>query len=387
MKKYALFLVVMIFGGMFSTASGAENETLGTEKTFTITGYYSPLPHQNFYITGSYESEIRLNGHGIAGADGTGVYPGMIAAPSSYDFGTIICLPDLGCGKVHDRGGAIVEQGERKLAQHDRLDIWMGYGEEGLLRALSFGVKHLKGTLYPKGAPVEIFMNFEVPPQLSDIVDLPQRRIFDTNLSQGDQGEKVKALQETLQRLDFYAGEIDGIFDEEMVQKVFEFQRKNFIVEKKEDLGAGLFGPQTRSKITSVLYKKQVEEKIREAWEEFHFENSLNKGARSGDVFKLQQILVKSEFMTVNPTGYFGPITQKALMDFQIAHGIIPSKSDPGAGIVGPQTQEKLNEILEENKNKIEISIDRQIAFQKEKEAFLRFAQKPSTISTTFSLK
>ena len=86
---------------------GLTQASGGTKRMFTLTGYYSPLPNQDFYITGDYESEKRLNGQGIQGADGTPVFPGMIAAPKTYRFGTKICLPNFGCGAIHDRGGAI----------------------------------------------------------------------------------------------------------------------------------------------------------------------------------------------------------------------------------------------------------------------------------------
>src|SRR3989338_11176543 len=115
------------------------------EREFVITAYYSPLPDQCCYVRGTYAADTLLNGKGIAGADGTAVYPGMIAAPKSYVFGTRVELPGIGVGTVHDRGGAInvLESGSH------RLDLWMGYGEEGLARALAFGVQRLKGTVYP----------------------------------------------------------------------------------------------------------------------------------------------------------------------------------------------------------------------------------------------
>lgn len=370
-----LALIVSALMGI-DNAHAAE----ATPRTFTLTGYYSPLPNQNFYITGDYASEIRLNGQGIAGADGTPVYPGMIAAPSSYAFGTVICIPDLGCGKVHDRGGAIVKKGERDLAKHDRLDIWMGYGEEGLLRALAFGVKHLDCELYDKSANIAIRMNFEVPPQLGDIVDLPERPIFDTNLSLGSSSDKVKRLQEALNQLGLYEGLINGKFNRTVEKAVFDFQKKYFIVESWDDLGAGNFGPQTRAKMTSLLYDDRVQKQIQEAWDSFHFENTLSTGARNHEVFKLQHILVKNEFMTVNPTGYFGPLTQKALIDFQIAHQIIPHKNASGAGNVGPETQEILNKLLNEEKKHINIEIDRQTAYKNDISKFLRFAGKEDTI-------
>ena len=83
---------------------------------FVISGYYSPLPGQDRYATGSYESDIYLNGNGTHGADGTPVYPGMVACPRTrtldngktvgYDFGTKFYIPGIGLTTCHDVGGA-----------------------------------------------------------------------------------------------------------------------------------------------------------------------------------------------------------------------------------------------------------------------------------------
>jgi len=107
-------------------------------QTFIISAYYSPLAGQDKYVTGSYKGDIRLNGGGVHGADGTPVYPGMIAAPKGYLFGTKMTIPGLGTVAVHDRGGAIVHSGVRKNA-YDRLDVWMGYGDAGRSRAMKWG--------------------------------------------------------------------------------------------------------------------------------------------------------------------------------------------------------------------------------------------------------
>lgn len=71
--------------------------------TFLATAYYSPLPDQTSYYRGSYEADVSLNGSGVAASDGTPVYAGMIAAPSTYSFGTKIYLDGLGIVSVHDR--------------------------------------------------------------------------------------------------------------------------------------------------------------------------------------------------------------------------------------------------------------------------------------------
>ncbi|MBN1572293.1 MAG: 3D domain-containing protein [Deltaproteobacteria bacterium] len=97
-----------------------------------VTGYYSPLPDQERYATGSYNGDIRLNGRGVAGADSTPVYLGMAAGPPSMGYGTKLIIRDLAkydmpdIYTVHDRGSAI---------KGNRVDIWMGAGEEAMEKA------------------------------------------------------------------------------------------------------------------------------------------------------------------------------------------------------------------------------------------------------------
>lgn len=335
MKKFLFALILILPSFVMAQA-----------RTFTITGYYSPLPDQDYFLTGSYESEIRLNGNGTHGADGTPVYPGMIAAPKSYDFGTKVCIPGFGCGTVHDRGGAIVRQGERDLARHDRLDLWMGYGMDGMTRALAWGVQHVDCEMSPVGTVLVDSVNFSVPLPLTQILKLMPSIAFHNDLFLGQEGDEVEKLQIALRRLNLYKGEINSVYDKEMERAVLDFQIKFFVLHSEADVGAGRFGPQTRAKLTSELAKVDTQKKISELWESFEFEAGLSRGHRSSEVVKLQQVLLQQELLEVAPTGFFGPLTEAALVEFQLQEGIISSQFDVGAGRVGEVTQEKLNDVL-----------------------------------------
>jgi 3D (Asp-Asp-Asp) domain-containing protein len=102
------------------------------ERLIRVTGYYSPLPDQERYATGSYRGDIKLNGRGVRGADETPVYLGMAAGPPHLDYGTKLIIRDLeghdmpNIYTVHDRGSAIVG---------NRIDIWMGEGVEAMDKA------------------------------------------------------------------------------------------------------------------------------------------------------------------------------------------------------------------------------------------------------------
>jgi 3D (Asp-Asp-Asp) domain-containing protein len=146
MKKYYL-LLSFVCSLVHPFSALALREQVPYEQDFIITAYYSPEPDQCCYVKGSYAADVVLNGEGTHGADGTAVIPGMAAAPKSYAFGTTIILPGIGTVRVHDRGGAIHELPD---GAH-RLDLWVGKGEEGLARALAFGVQRVRGTIYPLG--------------------------------------------------------------------------------------------------------------------------------------------------------------------------------------------------------------------------------------------
>lgn len=71
-----------------------------------------------------------------------------------------------------------------------------------------------------------------------------------------------------------------------------------------------------------------------------HEKVSSSKTSSKYDVFKIQSALRKAGFFKREPTGYFGPITKRAVVKFQKANQLTPD------GIVGPQTWKKLSNYL-----------------------------------------
>lgn len=68
---------------------------------------------------------------------------------------------------------------------------------------------------------------------------------------------------------------------------------------------------------------------------------NMNYGARdyftNGEVSRLQTYLNSSGYLSVGATGYFGPMTLRAVQSFQAANGLY------SAGYVGPLTRAKIN--------------------------------------------
>lgn len=80
------------------------------------------------------------------------------------------------------------------------------------------------------------------------------------------------------------------------------------------------------------------------------FTTSLDLGTTSAEVIALQNALkADGDFpLTVQSTGYFGPITQTAVQKFQAKYGIVSSgtPTTTGYGRVGPKTMAKLNQLF-----------------------------------------
>ena|SRR3989344_6610569 len=65
-------------------------------------------------------------------------------------------------------------------------------------------------------------------------------------------------------------------------------------------------------------------------------EKTLQLGSKGGEVSKLQQ------FLKVQTSGYFGPVTRSALVKWQTQKGIVKSPKTLGAGTTGPKTRAAL---------------------------------------------
>lgn len=262
------------------------------KRKLLVTAYYSPLPNQDFYIRGSYEADIRLNGRGTNGADGTQVYTGMLAAPRTYPFGTRIKILGLGVGEVHDRGGAIFAGRD-----YDRVDVWMGYGEAGLARALNWGARVVEGEVYFTPHQIEPGLSFswvssQLPqafvqrlrnnsvktstPVSQTVVDTSEvqeepltekenkeierleqnRTMLAAGLGEDSSGEDVENLQRMLWELGYYHGEITGNYDQATIDAVFQFQIKHGVIESEWDKGAGYFGKRTLEALLSAVERK-----------------------------------------------------------------------------------------------------------------------------------
>jgi peptidoglycan hydrolase-like protein with peptidoglycan-binding domain/3D (Asp-Asp-Asp) domain-containing protein len=319
----AAVMLSTLMGTFFSPVYAFEKPY---EQDFIITAYYSPLPDQCCYVQGNYEEEKMMNGEGNVGADGTPVYPGMIAAPKSYAFGTIIDLPGIGVGTVHDRGSAIVEWGD----DAHRLDIWVGVGEEGLARALAWGIRHVKGTVYPagyEGVPGESIALNALDSDLSILARLPKSDVSGLlTLAKANEGSyAVRVLQDDLRQLGYFSEKTNGFFG-----PATQAAYKAFLA----DYGFSVDGQSVGEKealtlITALTIKDGNLPDV---------PSNIGPGGTGSDVRQAQKLLRYLGYYRGRTNGVFDEGLKAAILAFQLKEGIVKQSLESGAGRIGPAT-------------------------------------------------
>ena len=332
--------------------------------TFLVTAYYSPQEGQTCYLRGNYEAEKKLNGNGTNGASGKSVYVGMLAGPKAYAFGTKIYFSGLGVGTIDDRGGAIVSAGSRNM-KYDRIDIWVGKGDEGLVRALNWGKRVVSGTFVGSNTslPNLSLDAFGKAQDISTICDRLKRTnantnntnavadIFSVSVNEKSKKADITELQSILTQLGYFHGQIDGIFSQDLTEAIYTFQFENDIVESYFDTGAGNYGPKTRSLLKKAYEQWKAQEQIKQetiarAKEEITDYvvdiPTISINDVSQDVRRLQKALSFLGYFKEKDTAVFGPKTKEALVQYQLDKKIISNSDSTQAGVFGPNTKNSL---------------------------------------------
>ncbi|MDO8594424.1 MAG: Ig-like domain-containing protein [bacterium] len=173
--------------------------------------------------------------------------------------------------------------------------------------------------------------------------------VFSKDLAKGTRGDDVKRLQELL------GVESSGFFGPLTEKALKTFQLKHGVIKSEKGAGAGKFGPATRAKFKEV-FEGKIEASSAPAGAASASATTaagstasgpaptitrrLGVASRGNDVKALQA------FLGVEATGYFGPMTRKAVQEFQEKYGIA-KKGDQGYGDVGPLTRTILKGLSE----------------------------------------
>jgi peptidoglycan hydrolase-like protein with peptidoglycan-binding domain/3D (Asp-Asp-Asp) domain-containing protein len=352
-KLPSTFLVSAMIAGLLpvhaiaqeSSESSVVTPTEPYVQDFVLTAYYSPLPDQCCYVKGSYDADKILNGNGTHAADGTPVYEGMIAAPASYPFGTRIQLPGLGTFTVHDRGGAIQEWDDTH-----RLDIWMGSGEEGLARALAFGIQSFRGTVYPVGVqdmPENAFDITSLPASLTSIqryavtedetdsttetaeeaVDVSTEStepIAVETASMGARGEAVRVVQEQLLALGYFAHEVTSYFGD-----VTRASLASFMTDMSLPDSPDMVTNTVQNYLQAAVFFKNAPSPVA----------FVDETSPPSDIKKTQRYLRHLGYYRGRTDGQYSTKLFNAIFAFQYKNSLVGSPVSPGAGRIGPLTK------------------------------------------------
>ena len=203
------------------------------ERYFYVTAYYSPVPWQQKYTTWSYEWDVRLNWEWKHTASWKEVFDWLMAAPRNYAFGTKIYLEWMWIWSVEDRWWAIVNAWER-WHEYDRIDVWMGYWDEWLQRALKWGTRKVKWYIVDKNQHITIeFDESPITKYRWLVVDAKE-----------PEDNSVKKLQELLKETWLYTWVVD--WDYLKVKNILiKYQLDSWVIDSEYDEEAGYFWEKT----------------------------------------------------------------------------------------------------------------------------------------------
>jgi peptidoglycan hydrolase-like protein with peptidoglycan-binding domain/3D (Asp-Asp-Asp) domain-containing protein len=346
--KIKIISLVATLAQLIVLIPAAQAAVPGEKRMLMVSAYYSPLPGQRYYMRGNYKADLRLNGRGTNGADGTEVYIGMLAAPRTFPFGTRIRIPGLGVGAVHDRGGAI-----RSYNSYDRIDVWMGHGEEGLARALNWGMRLVEGDVFWKPHQVQQGLSFgwvsSTLPKgtLNRLIGrtVQSAKVFAKPITKQSPATSIKELQTALNTFGYYHGPITGNLGPLTKEAILTFQLDEGVIAHKNVRGAGYFGPKTRATLKKRLETFNVtvvkeQNRLRSNLKALTV--GMGKNSRGTKVYQMQQMLWELGYYGGELNGSYDSETIDAVFRFQRANGVIQNDYQKGAGYYGKKTHAAL---------------------------------------------
>lgn len=284
-----------------------EEPKIDQEGFFIVTAYYSPLPNQEKYSTGSYNAEIKLNGWWNT-ASWKKPTPWTIAAPRNYKFWTKIYLEGFWIWVVEDRWWAIVNSWDR-WHLHDRIDLWMWYWDEARERTRRWWVRTVKWKILEPSAEVNVtfdinrseenFTEQNKYEKKSELEDYKNLYISPENPNKMD----VRMLQKLLKRVNLYTWEIDWNFDS-IKQILIDFQFENWVITSKNSDEAGYFWKKTFEAFLKKFWKNF---ELLDNKEEFTVKKSYDSILTSTDkenIKKVREIVLKNAKMKFSGIAY-----------------------------------------------------------------------------------
>jgi len=147
-------------------------------------------------------------------------------------------------------------------------------------------------------------------------------------LQRGDSGDDVTKLQEALKQKGYFTGSTTGFFGEITEAAVIQFQTAKGLE------ADGIVGSATESALSTGISNTSASGTSTGAsgGSAIASSGTLQQGDEGDAVTSLQTALKKLNYYDGPITGFFGPLTEEAVIRFQQAKGLTAD------GVVGPQT-------------------------------------------------
>lgn len=158
------------------------------------------------------------------------------------------------------------------------------------------------------------------------------------NLEVGSKGAEVFALETFLQKEGYFKQKPNTVFNKATATALTAFQLKAGVIARAESDAAGRTGGPTRDAIANASCKKKD---LQGAGSCVYITRNLTR-ENNGPVFEkeireLQRLLVNRNYLdATDVTGFFGPVTRQAVVQFQLDNKLITSRTSEAAGVVGP---------------------------------------------------
>ena len=149
-------------------------------------------------------------------------------------------------------------------------------------------------------------------------------------LKLGSSGDKVTKLQNRLAELGYYSGPVTGYFGE-LTEKAFKKFQKTAGLYVDGIAGTDLeilysdSAPSAPAKTEKKAKKSEESEEVEEETEPEEEKTSWQLGDQGEKVVEIQNRLAELNYYNEESTGYFGDITENAVVAFQNASGLEPS--------------------------------------------------------------
>jgi peptidoglycan hydrolase-like protein with peptidoglycan-binding domain len=160
----------------------------------------------------------------------------------------------------------------------------------------------------------------------------------------------IQSAQRLLRYFGYYRGRTDGVYSDALFGSILKYQQDQKLVGDATSPGAGRIGPMTRTKLVTDWRKRMTAQNAEKLITMKQIGDLLAKngtfitgflatGQSGKSVTQLQTLLVAGGYFPKDKVnGHYGDLTKAAVINYQMADGLIATEADKGAGTIGPIT-------------------------------------------------